>query len=131
MSKPIYTHKPYIDTASGILSSIGFDTRKWEAMTAIYSSSALKTNQREIKDIALKEIVHITENGNGAFIFCSEELFQKKLQEAADEAAYEARMAYVIERGRAQIARGEYVEGDEVFKLFDNLERKLAAHDRD
>lgn len=100
-------------------------------MTAIYSSSALKTNQREIKDIALKEVVHITENGNGAFIFCSEELFQKRLQEAADEAVYEARMAYVIERGRSQIARGEYVEGDEVFKLFDNLERKLAAHDRD
>ncbi len=100
-------------------------------MTAIYSSSALKTNQREIKDIALKEVVHITENGNGAFVFCSEELFQQKLQEAADKAAYEARLAYVIERGRREIAQGDYVEGDEAFALFDELDRKLSEHGND
>ena len=29
-------------------------------MTAIYSSAALKTRQREIKDIARKDVVHIT-----------------------------------------------------------------------
>ena len=46
-------------------------------MTAIYSSAALKTRQREIKDIARKDVVHITENGNAAFVFMSEELFEQ------------------------------------------------------
>ncbi len=119
-------YNPYYEPVSCILSSTIFDTRKRQAMTAIYSSSALKTNQREIKDIALKEVVHITENGNGAFVFCSEELFQKKLQEAADEAALEARMAYVIERGQAQIERGEYIEGTDA--AFEELAKRWAAN---
>lgn len=80
-------------------------------MTAIYSSAALKTRQREIKDIAMKEVVHITENGNGAFIFCSEEVFEKELRNAAEQAAYEARLIDTIERGRADIAAGRYIEG--------------------
>ncbi len=124
-----YAHHPYLRTVSGTLLSTVFDTKQRCTMTAIFSSSALKTNQREIKDIALKEIVHITENGNGAFIFCSEELFQKKLQEAADNAAYEARMAYVIERGRAEVARGEYVEGTDA--AFKELEKRWAANGND
>lgn len=126
MVKPSYAKHPQLSTVSDTLLGTISDTRKRCAMTAIFSSSALKTNQREIKDIALKEIVHITENGNGAFIFCSEELFQKKLQEAADDAAYEARMAYIIERGRAEVARGEYIEGtDEAFK---ELEKRWEAN---
>ena len=41
--------------------------------TPIYSFAALKTKQREIKDRAAEEVVHITENGNAAYIFCSED----------------------------------------------------------
>ena len=55
-------------------------------MEKIYSSAALKMKQREVKDAALKDIVHITENGNGAFIFCSEEVFARKMEQAAAEA---------------------------------------------
>ncbi len=80
-------------------------------MTVIYSSAALKSRQREVKDAALKDVVHITENGNGAFVFCSEELFERKLREAAEEAAYEERLMAVVERGRADYAAGRVVEG--------------------
>ena len=34
-------------------------------MEAIYPFSALKTNQREVKDAALEGVVHVTENGRG------------------------------------------------------------------
>lgn len=102
--------KPRTDIQSGTLLGM-FSNTFGGTMTAIYSSAALKTRQREIKDIAMKEVVHITENGNGAFIFCSEEVFEKELRNAAEQAAYEARLIDTIERGRAEIAAGRYIEG--------------------
>ena len=82
-------------------------------MSAIYSSAALKTRQREVKDAALEDVVHITENGNGAFVFCSEEIFSHKLREAAEEAAYTERVRAVIQRGRADRSAGRTIEGTE------------------
>ena len=66
-------------------------------MEAIFSSSALQTRQREIKDIARQQIVHITENGNGAFVFCSEELLQKTIDEACAAAVSDALLAAAVE----------------------------------
>ena len=80
-------------------------------MEAIYPFSALKTNQREVKDSALRDVVRVTENGRGAFVFCSEEVFEGKLREAADEAVYAERMAAAIRQGRDDIERGRCVEG--------------------
>ncbi len=94
-------------------------------MTAIYSSAALKTKQREIKDAALNEVVHITENGNGAFVFCSEALFEEKLRETAEQAAYEERMRAIIERGRADYASGRFVEGTDAALVA--IEQRRAA----
>ena len=82
-----------------------------DTMTAIYSSAALKTRQREIKDEAMKRVVHITENGNAAFVFCSEEVFESELRRAREAAAYEERMRAVLERGRADVVDGNTVEG--------------------
>lgn len=94
-------------------------------MTAIYSSAALKTRQREIKDEAQKQVVHITENGNAAFVFCSEEVFEHELQRAAEKAAYEERMRSVVERGRADYAAGRIVEGTEA--ALAEIERRTAS----
>ncbi len=91
-------------------------------MTPIYSSAALKTRQREVKDAALKNVVHITENGNGAFVFCSEEIFESQLKQAAEQAAYEERMKAAIERGRDDYAAGRVIEGtDAAFAKADEL----------
>ena len=87
-------------------------------MTVIYSSSALKTKQREVKDAALTDVVHITENGNGAFVFCSEEIFDKKLQEAADQAVYEERVRAAVRAGRDDVAAG---------RTYGSLEEALQA----
>ncbi|MDO4436809.1 MAG: hypothetical protein Q4B77_02530 [Coriobacteriaceae bacterium] len=80
-------------------------------MTAIYSSAALKTKQREVKDVARKDVVHITENGNAAFVLLSEELYERNLRDAAERAAYEERVRACIRNGRSDIAEGRVVEG--------------------
>lgn len=77
-------------------------------MTVIYSSVALKNKQREVKDAAMEEVVHITENGNGAFVFCSERVFDRAIQAAKDEAVYEARLSGALDRADADMAAGRF-----------------------
>ena len=79
--------------------------------TPIFSFSALKSNQREVKNRGREEVVHITENGNAAFVFCSEEVFEREKAQAAQDALCEMQIAQLIERGRADVAAGRYVEG--------------------
>ena len=93
--------------------------------TPIYSSAALKTRQREVKDAARENVVHITENGNAAFVLMSEELFESKLQEAAEAAAYEERLRACILNGEDDFANGRYVEGMDAFDRA--LEERLAT----
>ncbi|MEG2850301.1 MAG: hypothetical protein RR866_01230 [Raoultibacter sp.] len=82
-------------------------------MTAIYSSAALKNRQREVKDAALVDVVHITENGNGAFIFCSEEIFERKMLKAQEEALYEARLSEALDRADDDIVAGRFFTNTE------------------
>lgn len=81
----------------------------------IYSSTALATRQREVKNDAAKSVVHITENGNGAFIFCSEEVFARRIQEAKEEARYELEMEYLLFRAQQDFDEGRYSEDVEDF----------------
>ena len=91
-------------------------------MTAIYSSAALKTRQREIKDIARKDVVHIT----AAFVFMSEDLFEEQLNNAAEEAALTERMRACIKASDDCFEQGEYIEGTDAF--FSALDERLAAN---
>lgn len=85
-------------------------------ITPIYSFAALKSKQREVKDRAKDEIVHLTENGNAAYIFCSEEVFAREIARASDEARFEQELRDAIEKGRADIAAGRYISGLENIK---------------
>ena len=80
-------------------------------LSPIFPISALQKRQREVKEAAKDDVVRITENGSGAYVFCTEVVFKRALAEAAEEAAYEARMEAAILRGRADIAAGRFVEG--------------------
>lgn len=82
-------------------------------ITPIYSFAALKSKQREVKNRADYEVVHITENGNAGYIFCSEEVFAQEKAQAAADALYEQELRATIERGRQDIAAGRYVVGSE------------------
>lgn len=89
----------------------------------IFPISALQKKQGEVKKAAQSDIVRITENGVGAYIFCSEELFNRAILEAREAAAYEARMAAAIERGRADIEAGRSYVGIDAVSA--EIERRL------
>ena len=82
-------------------------------MTPIYPSTALKNKQREIKAIADVEIVYITENGHGKYIFAFEEVIEREKQRAVEEALYEFRMAEALRQSREDFAAGNYYESRE------------------
>lgn len=75
-------------------------------MPAIYPSTALKNQQREIKAIADTEIVYITENGRGKYIFASEEVFESRISAAVEEALYEARLRAALAESREDFSQG-------------------------
>ena len=83
-------------------------------MDAIYSATALRDHPREVKQAARERLVRITENG--AYVFCSEEVFQREVDDAVERALYAQRVSDAIDRGRADIAAGRYVEGIEAAK---------------
>lgn len=92
-------------------------------MSPIFPISALQKRQREVKQAADNDIVRITENGSGAYIFCSESTFKRLLAEATEEAAYAARMEAAIVRGRADVDAGRTFEGTEGARA--EIERRL------
>lgn len=75
-------------------------------MLAIYPSTALKNQQREIKAIADNEIVHITENGWGKYVFMSEDVLKRTVEQAVEEALYEQRLADALAESRADFEEG-------------------------
>lgn len=77
-------------------------------MSKIFSSAALRNKQREVKDEAMKDLVYITENGNGAFVFCSEEVLEKLIEKEREDALYEARLHDAFDRSEKAISEGKY-----------------------
>lgn len=82
-------------------------------MNPIFPVTALQKRQAEVKRAAQDSVVRITENGVGAYVFCSESVFEKALAEAAEAAAYEERVSLAVERGRQDYAEGRVVHGIE------------------
>ena len=77
-------------------------------MPAIFPSTALKNQQREIKAIAENEIVHITENGWGKYVFMSEEVLKQTVDQAVEDALYEKRLADALRESRKDFEEGRY-----------------------
>ena len=84
--------------------------------TPLYSFSALRSKQREVKDRADTEVVHITENGNAAYVFCSEEVFAQEKAKAAAEALYERELIASLERAHDDLDSGRTYHGVEAVR---------------
>lgn len=82
-------------------------------MSAIYPSTALKSQQREIKAIADKEIVHITENGWGKYVFMSEEVLKRTVSKAVEDALYEKRLSTALSESRQDFEEGRFYSSRE------------------
>ena len=95
-------------------------------MPAIYPSTALKNQQREIKSIADAEIVYITENGRGKYVFMSEDVLRKQIDEAVEEALYEQRLGDALRESRADFEAGRYYSTRE--DLMKAVASKRSAH---
>ena len=92
-------------------------------MDAIYPVTALQKQQGEVKKAAQAGIVRITENGKGAYVFCSEEVFERMMQQVA---ASEARLAALVNRGHADIAAGRVFRGTQA--AMDEVEKRMHGH---
>lgn len=90
-------------------------------MSAIYPSTALKNQQREIKAKADTEIVHITENGWGKYVFMSEDVLERTIHEAVEEALYEKRLMDALDESRSDFEAG---------RSYSSKEEMLAAVSR-
>ena len=75
---------------------------------SIYSSTALAARQREVKDVADRQVVYITENGNGAYVFWPEQIVDRYLKETGDDARYDAAVDVVLRRGKRDIEEGRF-----------------------
>lgn len=96
-------------------------------MPAIYPSTALKNQQREIKAIADNEIVHITENGWGKYVFMSEDVLKRTVEQAVEDALYEKRLAGALAESRKDFEEGRfYSSRDEMLAAV--AERRGALH---
>ena len=95
-------------------------------MPAIYPSTALNNQQREIKEIADTEVVYITENGRGKYAFMSENVFQKKIDDAVEQALYEQRMAQALRQSRDDFENGRYYSSRD--DLMAAVHDKRASH---
>ena len=91
----------------------------------IYPITALQKKTADVKEAAQRDVVRITENGAGAYVFASEEVFEARIREEVEQAVEEAILAYAIERGRADIAAGRFRVGDDAW---DEVERRAGAH---
>ena len=95
-------------------------------MPAIYPSTALKNQQREIKSIADTEIVYITENGRGKYAFMSEDVLERTVADAVENALYEARLKSALTESREDFAQGRsYATREE---LMAGVAERRAAH---
>ena len=82
-------------------------------MTAIYPSTALKNQQREIKAVADGQIVHITENGWGKYVFMSEDVLEQTVEQAVEEALYEQRLSDALFASRKDFEEGRFYSSRE------------------
>lgn len=77
-------------------------------MPPIYPSTALKNQQREIKKIANDQLVYITENGRGKYVFTSEKVLDRIISDAIEDALYEQRLSEALAKSRDDFENGRY-----------------------
>lgn len=82
-------------------------------MEAVYPITALTKQQSKVKEAAREDIVRITENGSAAWVFASEEAFERRVKAAVEEALYETSVTTAIARGMRDYDEGRITIGIE------------------
>ena len=95
-------------------------------MDPVYPITALAKQPKKVKEEAKKRLVRITEHGEGAYVFCSEEVFESRIDRAIKDALYEAKLDAVIARGLADYEAGRFVGGAEAARA--EIARRAESH---
>lgn len=96
-------------------------------MDAIFSITALQRTPGKVKDAAKDNLVRITEQGQGAYVFCSDEVFEETIEREREDAAYEARLMDSVRRGVGDIAEGRFTDSvDDAFGRAAELRKRYA-----
>lgn len=96
-------------------------------MEKIFPITALHKHSQEVREAAKEDVVRITENGMGAFVFCSEEVFESRLEQAKYDAIYEAELNQALSVAEEDFAEGRYVTGfDDAWERINELREKRA-----
>ncbi|WP_283170440.1 sodium:proline symporter [Curtanaerobium respiraculi] len=82
-------------------------------MEAIYPLTALSKDLKSVKAEADRGIVHITENGRGAYIFTSERELDELIKRERADAAYEAYVTAAVAQGVSDLKSGRYATSRE------------------
>ena len=80
---------------------------------SIYPITAISKNPKEVKEQADKGIVHITENGRGAYVFMGMQVFDDLIRREREDAAYEQYLHDEVGRGIADLEAGRYTTSRE------------------
>ncbi len=95
-------------------------------MDSVFPSYALYDRLDEVVKAAHEGVVHIVDAGEDpAFVFCSEEVFQRQLEEAAEQALHDAAVEEAVALGCGAAEAGDYIEGSEA--AFAEIERRRAG----
>lgn len=97
-------------------------------MAAIFPISDLQKHPSEVKAFAQKEVVHLTENGRGAYVFMSEELFEDYILRRQEEAIWEQGLFDAIERGLRDVEEGRTHTLEETLAYIDSL---IGSHENE
>ncbi len=96
-------------------------------MTPIFPSTALKNQQREIKKLADTQLVYITENGRGKYVFTSQEVLDQIIANAVEDALYEQRLSDALAESRDDFENGRYYTSRENLMAAVNAKREARA----
>ena len=94
----------------------------------VFTSTQLKTNLREVKEAAEKDIVYITENGVIAYVLCSVEIWNREMRRAELEGSWEVAVEGVLRDAGRECAEGCAERRGERLRVSSTLEssaRKL------
>ena len=78
-------------------------------METVFPIVALSDQLQEVKEAAKNNLVRITEDGSPAWVFASEEAFEKHVNNAVADALYEARVGSAVARGMSDFEHDRYV----------------------
>ena len=98
-------------------------------MACIYPISDLQKHPAEVKSHAQSEVVHLTENGRGAYVFMSEDQFEAYVGRKCEEAVWEAGLAQAVEQGMSDVENGRLHTLDETLSLIDTLVARTRKDD--